>query len=217
MAFTINNNFIFIESMQFMKLSLDSSVKNLSDNEFKYLSQEFSGEFLELIKQKGVYPYENMDRFKKFFEDKLPVKCKFYSSLKDECISEKDYLHPINIWNVFEINTMCACHDLYLQTDVLLLADVFEKFINTCLQYYGLDPCHYFSSPGLNWDVMLKMNETELDLVSEIDMHLFIEKGIRGSISHIAKRHSKTNNKYLQSYDDKKPSKFIVYLDAKNV
>ena len=80
---------------------------------------------------------------------------------------------------------------MYLKTDVLLLADVFEKFIKTCLDYYGLDPCHYFSSPGLSWDAMLKMSGVELDLISDIDMHLFVEKGMRGGISYIAKRHSK--------------------------
>ena len=91
MAFTVNKNLVFIDSMQFMNLGLDSLVKNLSDNDFQYLSEKFSGKFLELVKQKGVYPYEYMDNFKKFYEDKLPDKSKFFSSLKDECISEKDY------------------------------------------------------------------------------------------------------------------------------
>ena len=74
---------------------------------------------------------------------------------------------------------MSDYHDLYLKRDVLLLADVFEKFISTCLEYYGLDPCHYFNSPGLSWDAMLKMTEIELEPISDIDMHLFIEKGVR--------------------------------------
>ena len=108
-------------------------------------------------------------------------------------------------------------HDLHLKTDVLLLANVFEKFINTCLEYYGLDPCHYFSSPGLSWDAMLKMTGIELELISDIDMHLFIEKGMRGGISYIAKRCSEANNKYTQSYDANKPSEFIIYLDATNL
>ena len=92
-------------------------------------------------------------------------------------------------------------HDLSLKTDVLLLADVFEKFIKTCLDYHGLDFCHYFSSPELSWDAMLKMNGIELEVISDIDMHLFIEKGMRGGISYIAKRHSKANNKYMKDYD----------------
>ena len=97
------------------------------------------------------------------------------------------------------MNTMGDYHDLYLKTDVLLLA-VFEKFIKRCLDYCGLDPHHYFSSPGLSWDEMFKMPGIELDLISDIDMHLFIEKGMRGGISYIAKKYSKTNNKYMESY-----------------
>ena len=135
MVSTINTNLVFIETMQFMNSSLDSLVKNLSDNDFKYLSEEFSGEFLRLVKEKGVYPYEYIDSFKKFSEDKLPDRCKCFSSLKDECISEKDYLKPVDVWNVFKINSIGDYHDLCLKTDVLLLADVFEKFIKICLDY----------------------------------------------------------------------------------
>ena len=101
-------------------------------------------------------------------------------------------------------------HDLYLKRDVLLLADV----INTCLEYYGLYHCHYFSSPGLSYDGMLKMIGIELELISDIDMHLFIEKGMNGGICYIAKRYSKANNKYLKSYDSSEESQFIMYLDA---
>ena len=143
-AFTINRNLVFIESMQFMSSSLDSLVTNLSNNDFKYLSEEFRGEFLGLVKQKGVFSYEYIKNFKKFSEDKLPDRCKFFSSLKDECISEKDYLKAADVWNVFKMNTIGDYHELYLKTDVLLLAGVFEKFIGTCLDCYGLDPCHFF-------------------------------------------------------------------------
>ena len=130
-----------------------------------------------------------MDSFKRFSEDKLPDKNKFFTSLKDKCISEKEYDRAINIWNVFKIKTLGEYHDLYLKTDVLLIADVFEKFIKTCLEYYKLDPCHYFSSPGLSFDAMSKMAGVKLDLISDIDIHLFIKKGMRGGISYIAKRH----------------------------
>ena len=94
------------------------------------------------------------------------------------------------------MNTMGDYYDLYLKTDVLLLADIFEKFINTCLEYYGLDSCNYFSSPGLSWDAMVQMTGIELKLNSGIDTNLFIEKGMRGGISYITKRFSKANNKY---------------------
>ena len=100
-----------------------------------------------------------MDSFKKFSENKLPDKSKFFGSLKDVCISEKDYLKTADIWNVFKMNSMGDYLDLYLKTDFLLLPDVFEKVINTYLDYYGLDPCHYFSSPGLSWDALIKMTK----------------------------------------------------------
>ena len=132
MAFTINKNLIFIDSMQFINSSLNVLVRNLSDNDFKHLSQDFRGDLLKLVKQKGVYPYEYMDNFEKFFEKQLPDRSKFYSSLKNECISKKDYLHSIIVWNVFKMNTMSDYNDLYLEIDVLLLPDVFEKFISTC-------------------------------------------------------------------------------------
>ena len=115
------------------------------------------------------------------------------------------------------MKTMGDYHDLYLKTDVLLLAYVFKKFIKTCLNYYGLYPCHYFSSPGLSWDAMLKMTGVELELISDIDMHLFIEKGMRGGISYIGKRHSKANNKYMENFDSSEESMFIMYLDANNL
>ena len=108
-------------------------------------------------------------------------------------------------------------HDHYLQKDILLLVDVFEKFIDMCLKYYGLDPCHYFSSPGLSWDAMLKMTDIELEKISDIDKHLFIEKGLRGGISCISKRHAKANNKYMNDYEPKRESTFITYLDMNNL
>ena len=99
----------------------------------------------------------------------------------------------------------------------MLLADVFEKFIDTCLKFYKLDPCHYFSSPGLSWDAMLKMTGVKLEKISDIDKYLFIEKGLRGGISYIAKRYSEANNKYMKNYDPTKPSKYISYLDMNNL
>jgi len=102
-------------------------------------------------------------------------------------------------------------------SDILLLADVFENFKKTCLEYYKLDPAHYFTSPGLSWDAMLKMTDIKLELMSDIDMFQFIEKGIRGGTSYIASRFGEANNKYMKSYDKTKPSQYITYLDANNL
>ena len=108
-------------------------------------------------------------------------------------------------------------HDLYLGSDMLLFTDVFEDFRKTCLQYYKLDPCHYFTSPGLSWDAMLKMTNIKLELMTDVDMFQFIEKGMHGSVSDIANRYGKANKKYMKKYDEKAPSKYIMYLDANNL
>ena len=159
MAFFLNKNLVFTDSIQFMNSSL---AKNLSDKDFKYLIEEFGSKNLKLLKQKGAYPYKYMNSFERFNEEKLPAKKSFYSSTKDEKIgddgkisdghiSAKDYLTCKKIWDKFEMKNIGDYHDHYLQKDVLLLADVFEKFIDMRLKCYGLDPCHYFSSPGLSW------------------------------------------------------------------
>ena len=103
------------------------------------------------------------------------------------------------------MKSMGDYHDLCLKKDVLSLAAVFEKPIDTCLKFYKLDPCHCFSSPGLSWDTMLKMTGVRLKKISDIDMYLIIEKGLRGGISNIAKRHSEANNKCMKNYDLTKP------------
>ena len=109
-------------------------------------------------------------------------------------------------------------YDQYLKKDILLLADVIiEKFIDTCLKFYGLDPCHYFSSPGLSWDAMLKLTDVKLEKISDTNIYLFIEKGLKGRISYIAKRYAKANNKYMKDYNLKKLAKFITYLDMNNL
>ena len=109
-------------------------------------------------------------------------------------------------------------HDLYNQTDVLLLADVFENFRNICCDHYKLDPAHYFTAPGLAWDAALKVTEVKLELLSDMDMLLMVEKGIRGGVSMISNRYGKSNYKYMDDrFDASKPSKYITYLDANNL
>ena len=177
MAFFLNKNLVFIDRMQFMISSLNKLVKNLSDNDFKYLTEEFGSKHLELLKQKGTYPYEQMDSFRRFNEEKLSDKECFYRSVKK---NNKEYWTCKKIWKEFGMKNMGDYHDHYLKIDVLLLADVFEKFIDTCMKFYLLDPCHYFSSPELSWDMMLKMTEIELEKILDIKMHLFNEKEPRG-------------------------------------
>ena len=216
MAFMLGNHLTFLDSFQFMSSSLEKLVSNLPRESLKYTSQRFKGTKLDLLVRKGVYPYDYMDSFDKF-NKKLPMKEEFYSILKNEHISDEDYGHAQDVWNTFSLENMGEYHDLYLQSDILLLSDVFENFRKTCLEYYKLDPCHYFTSPGLSWDAMLKMTDIKLELMTDIDMFQFIEKGLRGGISYIANRHGKANNKYMKEYDEKAPSKYIMYLDANNL
>ena len=217
MAFMLGNHLTFIDSFQFMSSSLDKLVSNLPKEAFKYTSEEFIGMELSLMSQKGVYPYDHMDSFEKFDQTELPTKEQFYSILNDQHITNDEYNHAKKVWKTFNIKTMGEYHDLCLKSDVLLLADVFENFRKTCLQYYKLDPCHYFTSPGLSWDAMLKMINIKLELMTDVDMFQFIEKGMRGGVSYIANRHGKANNKYMKEYDEKAPSKYIMYLDANNL
>ena len=217
MAFMLGNHLTFIDSFQFMSSSLDKLVSNLPKEAFKYTSEEFTGKEPSQMSQKGVYPYDYMDSFEKFDQTELPTKDQFYSVLNDQQITNDEYDHARKVWKTFNIKTMGENHDLYLKSDVLLLADVFENFRKTCLQYYKLDPCHYFTSPGLSWDAMLKMTNIKLELMTDVDMFQFIEKGMRGGVSYIANRHGKASNKYMKEYNEKAPSKYIMYQDANNL
>lgn len=147
----------------------------------------------------------------------MPSKDVFYNLLTDEGITDESYTHAQKVWNTLKIRSVGEYHDLYLKSDILLFADIFENFRKTCLQYYKLVHCHYFTSPGLSWDAMLKMTNVQLELMTDIDMFQFIEKGMPGGISYIANRHGEANNKYMTGYDSSKPSKYIMYLDANNL
>ena len=214
----IKHKIRFIDSFKFMSTSLDSLVNNLPDDAFNNLEGCYKGEKLSLVKRKGVYPYEYMDSLERLDETKLPPKEAFYSKLMGKGISNEDYEHAKKVWEVFDMKTLQDYHDLYNKTDVLLLADVFENFRKICLNNFKLDPAHYFTAPGLAWDACLKMTNVELELLSDIDMLLMIEKGIRGGVSMISNRYGKANNKYMgKSFNEKEPSKYIQYLDANNL
>ena len=186
MAFMLGNHLNFIDSFQFMSSSLDKLVSNLPKEDLKYTSEEFTGKKLSLMSQKGVYPYDYMDCFEKFDQTELPTKQQFYSILNGQHVTNGEYDHARKVWETFNINTMGEYHDLYLKSDVPLLAHVFESFRKTCLQYYKLDLCHCFTSPGLSWDAMLKMTHIKLELMTSIDMFQFIERGMHGGVSYIA-------------------------------
>lgn len=212
-----------LDSYQFMTDSLAKLVNNLREAKYdfpitkqvmrKYYNLDNSK--FNLLLRKGVYPYEYMDSFDKFNDTDLPDIEKFYSKLNFDQLSEDDYKHAKEVWNEFEIENMGDYHNLYLMLDTCLLADVFQVFRKMSLKEYKLDPCHFYSAAGLAWSAALKHTNVELELLTDIDMIQFIEKGMRGGISQVSKRISKANNKYMTEYDKNKKSTFLTYLDGK--
>ena len=212
----IKHEIRFLDSFKFTLSGLNGLVKNLSREDLKE-TVRFFGEKIDLVSRKGVYPYEFMDDFEKFKKQSLPKKTSFFSRLKQEKISEEDFLHAQKVWKEFELKNMGDYHDFYLKTDVLLLSDVMENFRKLCEKHYELDPAHFFTVPGMAWDAMLKMTGIKLELLEDVDMLLMIEKGIRGGISNAFKRYAKANNKFMKDFDPAEKSSFIVYLDANNL
>ena len=232
----------FIDSFRFMASSLDKLAKNLDDDQCKNLRDFYSDEeHFKLMRRKGSYPYEYVDSWEKFEETELPSKEAFYSKLNMKEISDKDYEHAQKVWNIMEEKTLGEYHNVYLKTDVLLLADVFETFRETCIKHYKLDPAHFYTAPGLAWKAALKHaaeyceheddagnfkkrrdcekcpNEFQLELLTDLDMLLMFEKGIRGGITQAVKRYAKANNKYMSNYNSEEVSKFLQYLDMNNL
>jgi len=212
------NQLRFIDSAQFLMASLNKLVEANPPESFRITAKyEPDVELRKLLMRKGIYPYEYMNSWDRFNETQLPPQNAFYSALTSTGISEEDYQHAQEVWTKFDCATLGDYSDLYCRTDVLLLADVFEAFRHTCLKQYGLDPAHYYTSPGLSWDALLKKTGVELDLLMDYDQHLFIEKGMRGGISMVSKRYAKANNPGVEGYDPTKANNHILYLDANNL
>ena len=181
---TVSPNFEirFLDSFKFLQTSVANLVGNLQLEDFHNTKAIIKINYT-LLTQKGVYPYEYVSSIERFSETQLPTKSEFYSRLNDEDISDADYQHALNVWNTFQCQTIRDYHDLYLKSDVLLLADVFESFRKTCLRHYNLDPAHYYTSPGLAWDACLKTTGQELQLLHDYDTLMMFERGIRGGIT----------------------------------
>ena len=168
--------------------------------------------------RKGVYPYDYVDCLKTLDETSLPLKEAFYSNLTGEGITDEDYQHAHTVWKEFNMGSMKDYHTLYNLSDVVLLADIFENFRSICMNHYRMDPAWYFSAPGLAWEATLKITKVQLELLSDPDMLLMLESGIRGGIATISHRHAKANNEYMGTeFDSAEESKFISYLDANNL
>ncbi|XP_072389467.1 uncharacterized protein [Diabrotica undecimpunctata] len=208
----------FVDSFRLLPHSLDNLSKTLNDNQCLELQKYCrSNEEFGLLRQKGVFPYSYLDNFSKLDEVSLPTQEEFFDILKGEGISDEKYLRAKRVWEVFNCNTLGEYSDVYLKSDILLLADVFENFRHNCLFNYKLDPAQYLTAPSLSWDAMLRKTNVQLELLTDIDMLHFFKKGIRGGISQCSTRFAAANNQYCGNYDCSKPTSYILYLDATNL
>ena len=170
-----------------------------------------------LLLRKGVHPYECMGSWERFNETSLPDKKAFYSSLNVEDITDVDHRHAKRVFKSLNNKNLGHYHDLYVQSDTLLLADVFENFRNMCIKACKLDPAHFLSAPGLAWQACLTKTVVRLELLTNVGLLLMVKKGIRGGICHAMHRYTIANNKYMKNYGKNEESSFIEYLDANNL
>ncbi|XP_078335318.1 uncharacterized protein LOC144626186 [Crassostrea virginica] len=183
----------FVDTFQFLSTSVDKLSANLARD--------------------GLHKFPNLQSY----VSRLPPQQAFYNDLNGKHLSDEDYLHAEWVWDIFKLRNLGEYHDLYMETDVHLLADVFENFRSLCLDMYGLDAAHFYTAPGLAWQAALKMTGVQLELLTDPDMHLFVEKGLRGGIAMISNRYATANNPYLQDYDPQLPTNYLMYLDANNL
>ena len=209
----------FIDSIKFMSSSLDSLVNNLASSNYRFFGfEEYNEDQRALLIRKGIYPYEYMDSWDRFKESNLPPASSFYSKLSMSGVSDGDYAHARKVWRDFGIKNMGEYHDLYLQTDVILLANVFKEFRRVCIENYGLDPAHFYTAPGLAWKSCLKKTKVCLELLLDPDMLLMFERGIRGGIMQSIHQWAAADNPYMGSeYNPSHPTRYLQYLDANNL
>ena len=196
------------------KISQETFIKNFF-NTYQLCNKDLNK--FALLLRKGVYPYEYMDSWKRFKEESLPDKESFYSELNKEGITDEGYAHAQKVWDTLVIKNLGEYHDLYVQSDTSLLADVFENFRDKCIEKDEIDPAHFLSAPGLTWKACLKKTNVKLDLLTDNDMLLMFEKGIRGGMCHATYRYAKANSKYMNNYDENKESSYLEYGDANNL
>ena len=154
-----------------------------------------------------------MDSWKRFEEKSLLDKESFYNKLNKDGISDENYAHTQKVWDALKIKNVGEYHDVYVQSDTALFADVFESFRDKCLEIYEFDPAHFLSAPGLAWQACLKKTQVELELLTDNDMFLMFEEGIQGRMCQATHRYAKANNKYMNNHDKNEESSYLEYLE----
>ncbi|XP_077279082.1 uncharacterized protein LOC143906713 [Temnothorax americanus] len=200
----------FVDSYKFLAASIETLASYLNKDKLIITRSEYadlSTEDLDLLTRKGVFPYEYVDSVDKLRETEFPPREVFYRSLTDET----------RVWRRFRVRDLGEYSDLYLKTDVLLLADIFEHFRDKCSESYGLDPAHYYTLPGYTWDVMLRYTGVRFELLTDIDMLLFVESGIRGGLSQCSLRYARANNRHVPTNDSSQPTTYLMYYDVNNL
>ena len=219
------------DSYRFMQDSLSNLVDNQSELKINkivndvlikryYNTYQLSDNDInkfKLLLRKGIYPYEYMNSWKRFNETEKSSKDKFYITLNLEDISDDDYAHAINVWNTFNISNLGEYHDLYVKLDTALLANVFKNFRDKHIEIDKLDPAYFLTTPGLSWWTCLKKTGVKLELLTDENMFLMYEKGIRGVMCHVTCKYVEANNKYMKNYDKNKELTFLMYVDANNL
>lgn len=208
----------FLDSFRFLPASIDKLSQTLEPNQCTEIKKYFneSTKFNE-IRRKGVFPYTYVDSIDKLDEQILPTKDEFFDILKGCNISDEDYLRAHNIWKLFKCKNLGDYSDIYLKSDVLLLADIFENFRTICLNTYKLDPAQYFTAPSLSFDAMLRYTDVELELLTDVDMLNLFKQNIRGGTCTCSNRKAEANNRFIPDFDVSKRTSYIIYLDATNL
>jgi hypothetical protein len=223
-----NSCFVFLDSYEFMKSSLAAIVQSMQEknttmglsNAFPLLMEyvENSGEKFQLLSRKGVFSYDFLDKKEKLNLQRLPTKEEFYDSLHQTHISNADYEHAQRVWTIMGCKTLQDYLLIYLDTDVLLLGDCFEKFRQLTMSTFHLDVGKFLTLPHFAYHAMLKQSGVQLDIMTDVEMYMFCKKNIRGGVASIMQRYAEANVPEMgQDYDSSKPRCEIIALDCNNL